>query len=285
MTEPSPTSIDIYGCDFSGARDPSRGLWYAAGRLSASGLELVELQRCDDRLDLAAAIMATCSPWGLDFPFAWPVAAYAKMGYSGWLELLEQVTQLGRDDFDKRLSRRRIPKAEGTCQERGTTCRLGDVNVSAKSPFKVHNPNMRAMTYGGLKLLAHTRSFGARVYPFDAYDRQRPRLYEVYPGHTWRAMRIARCTELPRALSAWSQLSSLEVSCPERWKTLAEQDAADAVIACITLGAWIAAHGGEPEWDSPPQGVTPDEWESRRREGLIARPCFDRTGELHKRSL
>lgn len=46
----------VYGADFSGARDPSKRIYYARGLLERDSLLITEIVLCDDRLDLFSAI-------------------------------------------------------------------------------------------------------------------------------------------------------------------------------------------------------------------------------------
>ena len=57
--------MNIYGADFSGARDASRGIYYAEGSLEDGSMTINRVVHCDDRLDLLAAIHLSKAPWGL----------------------------------------------------------------------------------------------------------------------------------------------------------------------------------------------------------------------------
>jgi hypothetical protein len=80
--------MQIYGADFSGARDPGGGIYFIMGRLSDSTLPVEEAQPCDDRLDLFAAIVESNASWGLDSSFAVPTPAYEPVELSDWQDLL-----------------------------------------------------------------------------------------------------------------------------------------------------------------------------------------------------
>ncbi len=47
--------MKVYGADFSGARDASRGIYYAEGFLEKGAMTIKRVTHCDDRLDLLAA--------------------------------------------------------------------------------------------------------------------------------------------------------------------------------------------------------------------------------------
>jgi hypothetical protein len=42
--------MKVYDADFSGARDPSKGIYYAKGRLDGSTLHIERVVHYDDRL-------------------------------------------------------------------------------------------------------------------------------------------------------------------------------------------------------------------------------------------
>jgi hypothetical protein len=62
--------MKVFGADFSGARNPSRGIYYASGSLEKGSLFIDKVVHCDDRLDLLVAIHFSKAPWGFDFPFS-----------------------------------------------------------------------------------------------------------------------------------------------------------------------------------------------------------------------
>ncbi len=70
--------MDIYGADFSGAGDPSKGIYFAHAELQGEKLAVTRVTHCDDRLDLFHAIVASRAPWGLDFPFSYSSLAINK---------------------------------------------------------------------------------------------------------------------------------------------------------------------------------------------------------------
>ncbi len=132
---------------------------------------------CDDRLDLLAVIHFSKSPWGVDFPFSIPVDVLKRLGINTWSELVDAVIEYNRKDFDFYLADSGIEPCNDRCQEPSRCCRAIDASINAFSPLKKVNPNMRMMTYAGLKFLSYARRLGNIVYPFDQFNDQVSRLY------------------------------------------------------------------------------------------------------------
>lgn len=260
----------VYGADFSGAKNPSDKIYYARCELKGNQIIVDEINKCDDRLDLYHEIISTNAPWGLDFPFALPEAGYQALGISGWAELLKYAVSSERDQFTKNS-----PLTYLSCQSKHSGSRNiskdfwreTDIASNAFSPLKQNNPNMLAMTYAGLKLLAYLRDQGVRVYPFDTYSASSSRVYEVYPSNTWAYLKLKRTNDV----SLLSNDLIKGLSCSLVNIVTANQDAADAVIAAVTLAVGIAVHGVEKNWGSPPGCATKNEWAVRKKEGLIIR--------------
>jgi predicted nuclease with RNAse H fold len=258
--------MEIYGADFSGAKDASKGIYYTKGILEGSSLTIEEVRHCDDRLDLFAAIVNTDSPWGLDFPFAVSREAYERLDLKDWDDLLNLAVSHTRKSFLDYIDEKVPEGVEGRCRKGIFGCRQTDIISNSYSPLKRYNPIMRAMVYGGWKLLAYLRRAGARVYPFDEYDPHKPRVYEVYPSHTW--SEAGRRSW--RTLESWMEdFAPLEVSLGPG-ATVENQDAADSVMACITTA--VAVRGGiEEDWKTMPDNTKEKEGGVGNREGVIVR--------------
>lgn len=240
----------IFGADSSGARDPSRGIYYAQGILSAGELRIERAAHSDDRLDLLATIHFSKAPWGLDFHFSIPAAAYKQLKLKSWGELLNLTVESERAGFEEYLEVGGIPGCEDRCQSSSICCRVTDSAVQAFSPLKKTNPTMRTMTYAGLKLLYYLRRLGHRVYPFDHFNSEVARLYEVYPSLGWRQVGLKRGKELlPLFAEHFHECFGLQVKSTAECNlsTMVSADAADAVVACISLG--FAMAGGKLELD------------------------------------
>jgi hypothetical protein len=256
--------MKVYGADFSGAARP-RNIYYVEGELDRDLLTITQVTHCDDRLDLFAAIVHSRAPWGLDFPFALTQQAYKWLGVGSWEGLLTQIARMHRREFPEKLP----GGHEGKCAKPGIYCRHTDVKVNAYSPIKKYNPNMRGMTYGGLKLLAHLRQMDVQIYPFDAYGEGAARVYEVYPSHTWKQVGLPRGKDMQRFADHFNRLEAVPLEVRLELETVENQDIADSVVACVTTAAALSEL--EPDWEKCPRTVTAAEWQHRHDEGLIIR--------------
>ncbi len=268
--------MKVYGADFSGARDPGNGIWYAEGLLEKdapgdSVLRISKLVHCDDRLDLFEAIRGSRAPWGLDFPFSFPIDALRKLGIASWSTLLELAAGSGRREFPLLLEKAGISSCEARCTEDIPCCRLTDAKVSACSPLKKTNPNMRIMTWAGLKLLACLRRSGCNVYPFDTPAAGASRLYEVYPSHTWQLAGLKRSPDLTEFLERFSGRFRLRLKANDGILNQGSQDAADAVVACTTMAYAVTRYGIDGDWNRNCYRVGKAEWKQRLEEGLVVR--------------
>jgi hypothetical protein len=231
----------VFGADFSGARDPSGRIYIAAGWWNEDRLHIESVVPCDDRLDLFAHILKSGGVWGLDFPFAFPFASYELLGLIDWGALLEWVSGSSREQYLERLTAYHALVTERPCLQAGLCCRATDAAVQAQSVFKQVNPSMRVMTYSGLKLLHYLCGQGVAVYPFDNVSAKENWVAEVYPSHTWQALGYRQRTmdlrELPDRLhhyTGYALTVNASVAIPK-------QDAADAMLACVTMALAIRA--------------------------------------------
>ncbi len=263
--------MKVYGADFSGARDPSRGIYYAEGFLNESTLHIESVVHCDDRLDLLAAIHFSKAPWGLDFPFSISADAMQKMNIASWDALLSMAANCQRSDFDYLLENGGIPSCELQCTNHSICCRAADAAVRSFSSLKKTNPNMRMMTYAGLKLLSYLRRLGSRVYPFDQLDLGVSRLYEVYPSHSWKQVGLSRDENLARFIGRFSEQYGFRVTVKDNQLYMPGLDAADAVVACVTLGYGIYQYNLESDWARQQAWMSETEWSNRHQEGLIVK--------------
>jgi hypothetical protein len=228
--------MQVYGADFSGARNPSKGIYYAQGFLSAGELSIEQIVHCDDRLDLLTAIHFSKAPWGLDFPFSLPAEAFKQMKIKSWRDLLDITARYQRNDFGAFIENSGIPSCELKCQGHSNCCRAVDGSIKSFSPLKKTNPNMRMMTYAGLKLLTYLRNFGSVVYPFDHFEQGVSRLYEVYPSHTWKQVGLHRSTDLGPVAELFYEKYGFKVKSENHPLRMENLDVADAVVAfCFTF--------------------------------------------------
>ncbi len=263
--------MKVFGADFSGARDPSKGIYYAEGFLQENLLKINRVVHCDDRLDLLSAIHFSKAPWGLDFPFSLPVQAQSSLQVNNWGELLDLALDYSRADFERVTGSSITSRCEGRCQSHSICCRVVDASIGSYSPLKKTNPNMRAMTYAGLKLLSYLRSLGNRVYPFDPLDQNLARVYEVYPSYTWSQVELPRSTNVERFTGRFQQRYGFKISFTNSFCHPECIDAADAVVACVTLGYSMYLYGLDQDWSQQHSWIGKNEWEHRFTEGMIVK--------------
>ncbi len=260
--------MQIYGADFSGATDASKGIYYTAGILRQRTLTIKETIHCDDRLDLFAAILRSTAPWGLDFPFSYPLAVLEQLELTSWPLLLQFAADTERREYLDLLESH-ICTQESRCGGGLKCCRHTDTAVSAFSPVKRVNPNMRSMTYSGLKFLRHLHLQGIPVYPFDHRHGNGPRIYEVYPSHTWRLAGMKRSVDMSAFCAAFNRLGMIKLvfngTMPRN------QDAMDSLVACVTMAASVSIHLIDKDWDILSDCFNADEKTHRHVEGLIVR--------------
>lgn len=263
--------MKVFGADFSGARDPSRGIYYAEGSLKDGSITINRVVHCDDRLDLLAAIHLSKAPWGLDFPFSLPEQVFDLLQIGSWNELLAKAVQCSRDEFVGFLSDLGVPSCEARCREKSLCCRVTDASVNSFSALKRTNPNMRAMTYAGLKLLSYLKSLGNAVYPFDQINKTASRLYEVYPSNTWNLTGLSRDIDLNSFTREFSKSYGIGIDIENVLSDLDCLDAADAVVACITLGYVYHRDGLDDHWEKKYAWINDAEWKQRSIEGMIVK--------------
>lgn len=260
--------MKVYGADFSGAKTPR--IHYATADVTDAGIKVTQVIACDDRLDLFATIVDSGAAWGLDFPFALTRVAYDWLRVDGWEGLLQLAVHSSREEFAAYLEEH-VKAFEGRCRDHNGFCRQTDAILGAYSGLKRFNPSMRAMLYGGLKLLAYLRNAGVQVYPFDAWHSTSARVYEVYPSHTWMQSGLRRTMDLSLFMKRWNAIDGqkLPLHIPAEWLRVATQDIADSVVACVTMAALVGQL--ELHWQSCPIMVTDAEWQLRHHEGVIVR--------------
>jgi hypothetical protein len=258
----------LYGADFSGARDPSGRIYIAVGVWTGDHLVIESVFACDDRLDLFAHILNVEGVWGLDFPFAFPCQSYTLLELADWETLLEWVSGCSRDQYLQRLAAYDDLVTERPCLQPGLCCRATDGAVRAQSVFKQVNPTMRVITYSGLKLLHYLRRQQIPVYPFDRVQSSPVWVAEVYPSHTWHTLgyrqRTVDLSDLPQR---FTHLTGCQLTL--RDTHLPNQDAADAILACLTMAVALRQH--DFTTGSLPVNWTDAERSSYRSEGGILR--------------
>jgi hypothetical protein len=262
--------MQIFGADFSGGRDASKGIYYARANLNGQKLTLQNVVHCDDRLDLFAAIVSSNASWGLDFPFALPAESYGALGLKNWNELLELTVALNRNQFMNLLDAR-LENFEVCSKIKNHLCRHTDVKAKTFSPLKKYNPSLRSMIYGGFKLLAYLKRQGVSIYPFSQLSAAQAQVYEVYPSYLWAKTKMRRTLNLKQFTKSFNNLNLLELELPSNMLEAPNQDYADAVVACVIMGTCVALYNIHNHWTKQPESITNDEWNSRSLEGIILR--------------
>ncbi len=97
------------------------------------------------------------------------------------------------------------------------------------------------------------------------------RLYEVYPSHTWRQVGLSRSTDLGPFVELFSNKYGFNVKIENRPLKMENLDAADAVVACVTMAYAVDRYGLEPGWNKQHAWISELEWEHRHEEGLIVK--------------
>jgi len=204
-------------------------------------------------------------------PFSYSSLVFPALGVSTWAECCNLAVSRIRKQCLAFL-KNTAPTCEGKCNQRSAGCRCTDAAANSYSPIKGSNPNLRSMTYAGLKLLAYAHGAGIRIYPFDAApDHANARLYEIYPSHSWKYVGVARsAANLEPFVSASNRLGILSVKLGGGTRA-DNADSADAVVACVTMAAAIRMYDMDRDWEKRPGLASEEEWGLRHQEGLIVR--------------
>ncbi|CAM4525573.1 hypothetical protein FHS16_006435 [Paenibacillus endophyticus] len=267
----------VYGCDFSGAKDPDGKIFVTIGELKQHVLTIEAVIPCEDRLDLYYRIKNQAGPWGLDFPFSIPNVHLDEHYKSSWECFIGEAYADTRLQFKTRFGK--IHSGRNNIRD----CRVTDLAVGGKSPISETPISMNGMLYGGRKLLGNLRNEAA-VYPFDHHRESAARLYEVYPSHGWTKLGLNRedtsaIARLPEQFKLTvdamfdirlsPSLIPIHASGPKIGKLI--DHASDSMMACITLAYGIYSAKVDEDWEVKPPFATSEEWLHRHREGLVVR--------------
>ncbi|MBY0010693.1 hypothetical protein [Paenibacillus typhae] len=263
----------IYGCDFSGAKNPEGKIFVASGRLDGDSFTVEEVSSCEDRLDLYCLIRNSRAPWGVDFPFSIPEYYLGQQYDSSWDKFIQGAYEDSREQFKQRFGQIHSGK-------NSRDLRVTDIAVDAKSPVSSTPIAMHAMLYGARRLLHNLRGEAA-VYPFQPYREEVPRLYEIYPGHGWKALKLKSSASdalqaIPASFrtevdSGFEVIISPAAAAAVDARGQANLHARDAVMACIQMAYCLRTYkldSGEP---SKPAFASEAEWKLRMHEGLVVR--------------
>jgi hypothetical protein len=260
---------DIYGVHFGGGWGVDAS--FAIGSLSGSDLTVWGARRCDSHQELLEAIVYFNGPWGLDFPFALPAWTYQTFSNRDWPALLDFADTFEEAQVRYYITAAGLDDVEDECRRPGGMCRVTDAESGAMSPMKWTRPNRLGMTHEGLRLLSRLRARGASVYPFDTPGRAHPRLYEVHPAGAYARLGLGDAPGPRDFVAAFNGWDGRAVDLSVRWGSLPVGYALDAVVSCATLANAIRAFDLDRSWDEMPACATREEWEIRRKEGLIVR--------------
>lgn len=266
--------MDIYGCDFSGAKNPEGRIFIASGRLSGASFTVEQVYSCEDRLDLTHFIKTSRAPWGMDFPFSVPEYYLEHQYASSWDKFIQGAYEDTREQFKQRFGQIHSGKSSRDLRET-------DIAVDAKSPVSSTPIAMHAMLYGGRKLLYNLRE-DVSVYPFDPYRENASRLYEVYPGYGWKALKLKSSdplalhninasfkAQVDSGFEVFITAEAAEATLDDNGK--ANLHARDAVMACIEMAYCNHKYGLESSGQIQPDFATEQEWRLRALEGLVVR--------------
>ncbi|AIQ59415.1 hypothetical protein [Paenibacillus borealis] len=266
--------MKIYGCDFSGAKNPDGKIYITEGNLEQGELTVERVFSCEDRLDLAYYIRSSKAPWGLDFPFSIPDYYLQEQYDSSWDRFLQGAYDDTREDFKQRFG---VIHSGRNSRD----LRVTDIALQAKSPVSSTPIAMHGMLYGGRKLLFNLRE-KVSVYPFGEVRDNASRLYEVYPSHGWKALQLKSTSqdapgEIPARFNALvDETFAITVTAQAALGTLdaggkPNPHARDSMMACIPLAYCIYKYDLEKHWPVRPPFATEGEWAAREREGLAVR--------------
>jgi hypothetical protein len=254
------------GADLGGdMRDPRTGTWLARVELRGDRLRAVRLD-ATGRTGFQAILrdadrgLLRAEAIGLDFPFGLPLAfAEALLGgpfpEEGWWALAKRLDGMSRPDYLVALEEFRAAHGEMK--------RLTDETAGLPSPLHRRHPDLGAVAYHGIRMIAEERSRYA-VRPFERARGRR--LLEVSPEACLRRLGLEG-RPVPAVLDALAGLAWLPLDVPEplRSRCLGSRDALEALVAARCAAAAVVSG----EADREPGQLGPEERDRVRREGWI----------------
>ncbi|WP_367344204.1 hypothetical protein [Methanomethylovorans sp.] len=181
-----PGKRDIFGVDFSGAKDACNKIWLSQGRIKGERLQLVN---CYPLSEVSSGRIARehcfhilldiiCSNknsiFGMDFPFGIPLPLM--QGFS-WNEFIRHFPEIYANEDEFRTINRRL---SGNIELKRTTDR------DVKAPFCVYNLRMYRQTYFGIRDIIRPLvvSDAASILPMHPIRMDVPWLMEICPAST-----------------------------------------------------------------------------------------------------
>ncbi|MCS6834534.1 MAG: hypothetical protein NZ750_00765 [Anaerolineae bacterium] len=267
-------TLNFVGVDYSAARQPN--MYVTWGVMEQEVLRLIVTYRVADSLELALFIRpmreADSMLWtGLDCPFSTSQDLMCRLGAKSWRELLELAARTPRLLFLNLLegTRRYYEDHERKCGTMGF-CRHTDQAVKGYGVLKRINPNLGPMFHSGLQVLYTAHLLDSRIYPYDP-EVGRANLLEVYPSHTWALLGMKRSTDVGEFVRRFNARGELQVCADDILPHVQTQDAADSVVACVTVAACTLAYDLGATWSQRPPFANDEEWAHRANEGLVVR--------------
>jgi hypothetical protein len=267
--------MNIYGCDFSGAKDAAGRICICHAKWDGQSLHLLEVRELEERLDLVRAIRTSPGFWGIDMPFSIP--ANSVQSFGGWKKMIGAAHRLSRREF-KNL----FPVTHSTPAKK-ELFRLTDLLVGAKSPISSTPLDMLGMLYGSFKVLDMVMLDDARVYPFmESPDMAVANLFEVYPrslmtllklrGHESFAEVCDRFEQLAATNEAEERVYPIRVQMIDEFeRQITSEHMRDAVFACLIIAYATITERLSSDWSDCPAFLTEQEWQFRHTEGAVVR--------------
>lgn len=242
---------NIYGIDFSGAKDAGKKIWIAGGSAEKNILHIEECLRAtelpgagSERKRCLRALRGfianeTDSSFGIDFPFGLPLAMIEE---KRWYDFVVRFPELywSAADFREKCRKAALGKE---------LKRITDIESAA--PFSPYNLRVYRQTYYGIRdilnPLVHERQ--VRVLPMQQPKQGKAQIIEICPASTLKKMNIYRPYKarmlreqrmlILKALENTSSFSISDRSITEMILDDINGDAIDSVIAAYaTFCAW-----------------------------------------------
>ncbi len=247
------TKSQIYGVDFSGAKDAYKKIWICESVVTKEGIKIEDCQnlksldggrkvdrdQCFEKLnDLIAE--KKDAVFGLDFPFGLPKIV---VNEANWITFIKKFSEHYNDpdDFHQKCKEKAI-KETGKKELRRAT------DVETGSPFCAYNLRLFKQTYYGINNVLHplVKDELANILPMEDRENSKPWVLEICPASTLKDLNLyftgykgkdnkskkLRETILTR-LKEDGLVTEID---PKVWKSSVEDkggDALDSVIAAV----------------------------------------------------
>lgn len=177
----------VAGVDFSGASKAPNETWIACGRVSGTGLEIIDVRKVGSHALAAELSSLHCAVVGIDCPFSLPIdflkflaQRAIRKDFQSWQEVAEHIVFMPFEDFRQAaVDFGKEPK------------RVTDKLVApAQSPLHKTNPSMLQMTYHGMRMLASLDPNRFQALPFHDRLKDGCSVIEVYPRGSLRFFQL-----------------------------------------------------------------------------------------------